>query len=111
MENKYPSPTRRKESEVARVANEEEGGKAICFYKTIASFSARYSMGNSPGPTKNIWYNIIESIAGGGDLQKSRNHVRITIGCFLFIGKKNYINFGSTIAYLNYKHVIIYNLV
>ena len=38
---------------------------------------------------------------GGVNQQKSRNHVRTTIGCFLIIGKKNDINFGSTIAYLN----------
>ena len=41
--------------------------------------------------------------AQGGDCTKSKNHMRTTIGCFLFIGKKNYINFGSTIAYLNYE--------
>ena len=37
----------------------------------------------------------------GGDWPKSRNHVRITTRCSLFIGKKNYRNFGSTIVYLN----------
>ena len=41
--------------------------------------------------------------AQGGGRPKSRNHVRTTIGCFLFIGKKIYKNFGSIIAYLNYE--------
>ena len=42
-------------------------------------------------------------LKGGGDRPNNRNHVRTTIGCFLFNGKKTYENFGSTIFYLNYK--------
>ena len=38
---------------------------------------------------------------GGGHRPESRNRVRTTIGCFLFIGKKQYINVGSTTTFLN----------
>ena len=48
---------------------------------------------------------IASKLGGGGHQLKSRNHVGTTIGCFLFIGhkKKQKKNFGSTIAYSNYK--------
>jgi hypothetical protein len=40
----------------------------------------------------------VVDLGAGGHWLKSRNHERTTIGCFLFIGRKNSINLGSTIG-------------
>ena len=54
---------------------------------------------------------LVVTFFKGGHRPKSRNHMKTTIGWFLFIGGKICINFGSTIASLDAKHEIIYNLV